>query len=401
MFKAGLKPPELTDSVGSLGVSACELSSAHEPVGAAEDDDLAREVYGILGMPIDALDRASVLQKIVNAIEARRPLLLSTPNVNFLMKSQRDRDFRESLIQSDLCTADGMPIVWLCRLLAVPIRERVSGSDLFDTIRAHSSLSRPVRCFLFGGADGVAETVCEILNSRPTGIRCAGWLSPGFGTVDEMSTKDNIAKINNSGADLLAVFLSAKKAQAWLLENGDRLCVPVRGQFGATINYQAGTVRRAPLVVQKLGFEWLWRIKEEPYLWRRYLRDGLSLINLVVFRALPIAINLRWHRDGSEKLVLSTHEQHGSVAIRLVGHATKTHATQAIACFRCVLSENRNVVIDVSETRTIDPRFFGLLLMLRKRLANSGRNLSFTGSSKNITRLFHLHGFAFLLKPFP
>src|SRR5450759_2733626 len=109
MFKAGLNPPELTDSVGSIGVSACGLSSAQEPVGAAEDDDLAREVYGVLGMPIDALDRVSVFQKIVNAIEARRQLLLSTPNVNFLIESQRDSDFRESLMHSDLCTVDGMP----------------------------------------------------------------------------------------------------------------------------------------------------------------------------------------------------------------------------------------------------------------------------------------------------
>jgi N-acetylglucosaminyldiphosphoundecaprenol N-acetyl-beta-D-mannosaminyltransferase len=398
MFKVGLKLPELTDNVGSLSVSTCGLSSAHEPVGAAENDDLAREVYGVLGMPIDALDRVSVLQKIIDAIEARRPLLLSTPNVNFLIESQRDSDFRESLMHSDLCTVDGMPIVWLSRLLAVPIRERVSGSDLFDAIRSHSPLSRPVRIFLFGGADGVAETVCEILNSRPTGIRCVGWLSPGFGTVEEMSTKDIIAKINSSGADLLAVFLSAKKAQAWLLHNHNRLRVPVRGQFGATINYQAGTVRRAPHVVQKLGFEWLWRIKEEPYLWRRYLRDGLSLINLVIFRALPIAVDLWRHRGGNEELVLMAREHHGSVAISLIGHATKTHATEAIACFRCVLAEKRNVVIDVSETKTIDPRFFGLLLMLRKGLTSSGRSLSFAGSSKRITRLFHLNGFAFLLE---
>jgi N-acetylglucosaminyldiphosphoundecaprenol N-acetyl-beta-D-mannosaminyltransferase len=292
-----------------------------------------------------------------------------------------------------------MPIVWLARLLAIPIRERVSGSDLFDAIRAHGTTSHPIRIFLFGGADGVAETVCGILNSRPAGIRCVGWLSPGFGTVEEMSGEEIIAKINGSSADLLAVFLSAKKAQAWLLHNHDRLRVPVRGQFGATINYQAGTVRRAPRAVQKLGFEWLWRIKEEPYLWRRYLRDGFSLFNLVIFRVLPIAASLRWRRGGNEELVITAREHDGSIAIRLIGHSTKTHATEAIACFRGVLAKSRSVVIDLSETKTIDPRFFGLLLMLRKGLRRSGRNLSFTGLSKRTTRLFHLNGFAFLLNP--
>jgi N-acetylglucosaminyldiphosphoundecaprenol N-acetyl-beta-D-mannosaminyltransferase len=400
MIKVDSKLPQLAESIGcSPGASARGFASVQEPVSTPETDDLAREVYGICGMPVDALDRISVLQKIVNAVEAGQPFLLSTPNVNFLMASQRDTNFRESLMHSDLCMADGMPIVWLSRLLTVPLKERVSGSDLFDTIRSRGNLSHPIRIFLFGGADGIAETVGGILNSQPTGIRCVGWLSPGFGTVEEMSGEDTIAKINSSNADLLAVFLSAKKAQAWLLNNHDRLRVPVRGQFGATINYQAGTIRRAPHVVQKLGFEWLWRIKEEPYLWRRYLRDGFSLMNLVIFRVLPIAASLRWRRGGNEELVLTAREYQRSVVISLIGHATKTYATDAIAYFRGVLAENRSVVIDLSKTKTIDPRFFGLLLMLRKRLRRSGRGLSFIGSSKRTTRLFHLNGFAFLLKP--
>jgi len=390
MIRLDNQPPQLAEKAG-LGASASGYSTV-----APETDNLAREVYGVLGIPIDALDRTSVLQKIVAAINSGQPFLLSTPNVNFLMASQHDSDFRKSLMQSDLCMADGMPIVWLSRLLAIPIKERVSGSDLFDAIQSRCS-SRPVRVFLFGGRDGVAEKVCEILNSRPSGIRCVGWLNPGFGTVEEMSTKDIIAKINGSGAGLLAVFLSAKKAQAWLLHNHDQLRVPVRGQFGATINYQAGTVRRAPVVVQKLGFEWLWRIKEEPYLWRRYLRDGLSLFNLLIFGVFPIAIDLRRRYDGNEGLSFRSREHEGSVEISLIGHAIKLHAAETIACFRSVLAEKRNVVIDFSETKTIDSRFFGLLLMLRKELTNSGRNLSFVGPSKKITRLFYLNGFAFLL----
>jgi N-acetylglucosaminyldiphosphoundecaprenol N-acetyl-beta-D-mannosaminyltransferase len=403
MIKADSKLPQLPERIGSLGASARGSWRVQEPVSTPETDDLAREVYGVLGMPIDALDRTSVLQKIVNAVEVGRPFLLSTPNVNFLTASQRDADFRESLMQSDLCPADGMPIVWISRLLGMPIKERVSGSDLFETIRSHGSPSQPVKVFLLGGAAGVAETVCGILNSQPTGIRCVGWLNPGFGTVEEMSGEDVINKINSSNADLLAIFFSAKKAQAWLLRNHDRLGVPVRGQFGATINYQAGTVRRAPRAVQRMGFEWLWRIKEEPYLWRRYRADGLSLINLVIFRALPIAIGLWRSRSfsggKSNELLLRKREHHGSLTVSLVGHATEPHAAGSIACFREALAENRSVVIDVSQTRSIDPRYFGLLLMLRKQLRNSGQSLTFTGASKRMYRLFHLNGFAFLLNP--
>jgi N-acetylglucosaminyldiphosphoundecaprenol N-acetyl-beta-D-mannosaminyltransferase len=255
---------------------------------------------------------------------------------------------------------------------------------------------------VLGGADGVAETVCGILNSRPSGILCVGWLNPGFGSIEEMSSEDIIEKINNSQADLLAVFFNARKAQAWLLRNHDRLSVPVRGQFGATINYQAGTVRRAPRVVQKLGLEWLWRIKEEPYLWRRYWADGLSLIGLVIFRALPIATGLWWHRSifgsNSNELHLRTREHQGSIIISLIGHATANNAKKSIEFFRNALNENRNVVIDVSETRSIDPRFFGLLLMLRKQLRCAGNDLIFTGATKRISRDFYLNGFTYLLE---
>ena len=364
-------------------------------------DDLAREVYGVLGMPIDALSRGSALQKIAKAAEANRPFLISTPNVNFMAACQTDSAFRELLMCSDLCAADGMPIVWISRLLGIPIKERVSGSDLFDTIRSNGSSCKPLRVFLFGGSEGVAETVSEILNSGRSGIRCVGWHYPGYGTVSEMSSEGIINKINESDADLLAVFLNAKKAQAWLLMNHHRLQVPVRGQFGSTINYQAGTVRRAPRAVQNLGLEWLWRIKEEPYLWRRYFTDALSLIGLVVFRVLPIAIR-RWRHVlvGTEEqdLLFSKSDQENLIVVSLIGQATANHAANSAEFFRKVRrGNNGSIVIDLSQTQSIDTRFFGLLLMLRKQLHDTGRTLSFTGATKQVTRDFYLNGFEFLL----
>src|ERR1700688_2182461 len=96
-------------------------------------DDLSRDVYGLLGMPIDALDRGSALKRILAAVSSGQPFLLSTPNVNFMTESNRNAEFRESLLSSDLCCVDGMPIMWLARLFGIPITQRVSGSDLFDT----------------------------------------------------------------------------------------------------------------------------------------------------------------------------------------------------------------------------------------------------------------------------
>ena len=366
-----------------------------------DEDDLSRDVYGLFGMAVDAADRTSTLKRIMAAAGTGKPFLISTPNVNFMAESQRDPKFRETLLQSDHCCADGMPIVWVSRLLGIPIKERVSGSDLFETLRAGRSSSRPLEVFLFGGGEGTAETVCNLLNARPSGIRCVGWLNPGFGTVDEMSDARLIERINASKADLLAVFLSARKAQFWLQQNHTRLRIPVRGQFGATINYQAGIVRRAPVIFQRLGFEWLWRIKEEPYLWRRYWKDGQSLARLVITRALPMAFDLGWHRyfqKNKEEFSFWKREHQGSVAVGLVGSATKMHVMKSVALFRSLLVDRCDVALDVSQMQSIDPRFFGLLLMLRKGLGKHGKVLRFTGVSKRTRRAFWLNGFDFLLE---
>src|SRR5664279_2769245 len=87
-------------------------------------DDLTREVYGVLGIPVDVIDMATVLRRIEAAAAHPAPFLISTANLNFLVTSRSDAEFRESLLRSDLCTADGMPIVWIARLLGISIKHR-------------------------------------------------------------------------------------------------------------------------------------------------------------------------------------------------------------------------------------------------------------------------------------
>jgi N-acetylglucosaminyldiphosphoundecaprenol N-acetyl-beta-D-mannosaminyltransferase len=380
----------------SDGAGLSLRASSSDP---AQLDDLSRDVFGVLGMPLDALDLKALLRRIDLAVDARMPFLLSTPNVNFLMMSRSDEGFRESLLMSDCCPVDGMPLVWIARLLGIPIRERVSGSDIFDALRKRTVLGHRLSVFLFGGAEGVAEKVCHTLNFEEGGLACVGVLNPGFGSISEMSSDPVLQSINSSAADLLTVFLSAKKAQGWLLRNHDRLEVPFRAQFGATINLQAGSVKRAPLWVQKLGFEWLWRVKEEPYLWRRYWSDGFGLLSMVLTCVLPLSAGNLLNRLSGSGGILTIDRKEGqqSVMIQLSGAATSGQTHAAIACFRSALEAKKTIVIDVSNIRMIDPRFFGLLLMLRKRSVRQGSALEFVGATRQIRKTFRLNGFEFLL----
>jgi N-acetylglucosaminyldiphosphoundecaprenol N-acetyl-beta-D-mannosaminyltransferase len=362
----------------------------------AARDDLSREVFGVLGIPIDSTDVASVLLRIKTAANDIKPFLLSTPNLNFLVMSRTDPEFRESLLLSDLCPADGMPIVWIARLLGTPINQRIAGSDIYQLLQAGDGIGRQLKVFLFGGGPGVAAGLCDTMNAGASGMRCAGWLYPGYGSIDEMSTNQIIEQINASGADFLAVFLGAKKGQAWLIQNHQRLRIPVRSHLGATLNFQVGKVRRAPQRFQKSGLEWLWRIKEEPYLWNRYLHDGLVLLRLVLTQVLPLALGAYRRRHG-DALQIDRTDSATFVTVALRGAATGDRVDIAIACFRAALAEANKIRIDLSQTSTIDARFFGLFLMLRKQLGASGGSLQFTEVSHRMRRLFHLNGFEFLL----
>src|SRR6202142_1851820 len=121
--------------------------------GTAIRDDISREVFCILGIPIDAIDMPAVLRGIDAAAAEAAPFLISTPNVNFLVNSKTDPEFRESLLLSDLCPPDGMPIVWIAWLLGIPIKKRIAGSDIFDALKSTQN-SRRLKVFLFGGGEG-------------------------------------------------------------------------------------------------------------------------------------------------------------------------------------------------------------------------------------------------------
>ncbi len=251
---------------------------------------MKNRVVCLLGLPLDAVTMDETVQRVREAARTRQRLFLSTPNLNFLIGCRHDAAFRQSVIDSDMSVADGMPLVWLSRLLGTPLPERVTGSGLFERLRSDPlpAGEAPLKVYFFGGAPGVAQAASQQLNAMGGGLVCVGHESPGFGSIEDMSSAETLARIDASGADFLVVALGAAKGQAWIQRNRARLQVPVLSHLGAVINFAAGTVSRAPAWMQKTGLEWLWRIKEEPALWRRYWRDGKALLTL-----LPHALWLR------------------------------------------------------------------------------------------------------------
>lgn len=360
--------------------------------------DFDRDVYCLLGLPFDAVKMSEVTQIVYSAAILHDACFISTPNLNFLIGCRSDDAFRESVINSNLSIADGMPLVWIARFLGIPIRERIAGSGLFETLR--NNKSRPLSVYFFGGPEGAAEIACRRLNAETSGVHCAGFYSPGFGSVDDMSSDAIIAAINASKADFLLVSLGAKKGQAWIERNRARIAVPVISHLGAVVNFVAGTLKRAPVWMQHGGLEWLWRIKEEPGLWRRYLGDGMALIRLLWTRVIPHYLFIHQHHPAQAELdaaAIVIRQAAGETVIVLRGAWTRKNLGPLRQCFAMASITGRNVQIDLQQVSYIDAAFLGVLLLLHGQLMQQGRRLSCTPLNRRVRKVFEFGCCEFLL----
>jgi N-acetylglucosaminyldiphosphoundecaprenol N-acetyl-beta-D-mannosaminyltransferase len=206
--------------------------------------------------------------------------------------------------------------------------------------------------------------------------------------------------INAAQPDFVVVALGARKGQAWISRNWPQLHAPVISHLGAVVNFSAGTIKRAPAWVQRGGLEWLWRIKEEPSLWRRYWHDGQVLLRYLVTQALPWVLFNRSSSDDARPLKVEV-ERHGDeCVIRLQGSASNG---PRLAPLRSALAEacakGWAVSLDLAEVTDIGTSFVGLVQLLDgwQRFRSDLPVLAQVPS--RIARAFHWAGASYLLEP--
>jgi len=235
-----------------------------------------RDLVRILEIQVDRVTMDQALERVDAMIEGGGPFQVLTPNVDHVMRALRDPAFAALYRQGDLVVADGAPLVWASRFLGDPLPERVAGSDMTPRLCAMAA-RRGRSVFLMGGLPGSAEAAARILTERNPGLQVAGWdpAPVGFDKDRELSRALE-EKIRAARPDLLFVALGSPKQDVWIHENKERLGVPVSMGVGATLDFISGKVKRAPLIFQKAGLEWFWRLLCEPRrLWKRYLLDDM------------------------------------------------------------------------------------------------------------------------------
>ena len=355
---------------------------------------LQRNCWSILGLPFDVVNMQQAVDHVINAIDTQQRCFLSTPNLNFAIACQHDADFYQSVIDSDLSTADGMPLIWIAKLLGIPITERVAGSSLFEQLSSTPRTNK-IKVFFFGGEQGVAERALVQLNANSVGMVGCGFYDPGFVKVDDMSTPDVIDMINASQPDFLVVALGAKKGQAWIQKNCHQLNAPVISHLGAVINFVASSIERAPILWQRLGMEWLWRIRQEPNLWRRYFFDGLAFVKLLLLNVLPLALYDQWLKKTADyhlPIDLTSHQAEINL-INLAGSIHYGNLEKIKLLFSEVLKQNnnRNVELNCCDLSYIDGAFIATLLLFQSCLNEQGCHIRLVKLTSRIKRLLKLN----------
>lgn len=199
-----------------------------------------------------------------------------TPNVDHTVLLTESQELRAAYDEASLVLADGMPIVLACRWLGRPVPERVAGSDLVPAVFSAADPQRGLRVYLLGAAPGVAERAADQIHAQWPAVRVVGCHSPplGFEKLD-VQNAEIVERVNAAAADLLILGLGAPKQEVWIQQRHRQLRVAAAICAGATIDFLAGERSRAPVWMQRVGLEWLFRIGTEPNrLFWRYARDA-------------------------------------------------------------------------------------------------------------------------------
>ena len=235
-----------------------------------------------LNTEVDNLTMNEAVQKIEQLILSKKPSYVVTPNVDHIVKLEKDKEFQEVYKEADLILTDGMPLIWISKIKKTPIKEKVSGSDLFPEV-CKLAANKGYKVFLLGAAEGVAAKAAENLKEKYKGLNIVGTYSPSYGfEKNEEEIQQIIKMINEVKPEVLAVGLGAPKQEKFLYNYRNQLNVPVALAIGASIDFEAGNIDRAPEWMQRSGLEWFYRLCKEPKrMFKRYLVDDMKIFKLI------------------------------------------------------------------------------------------------------------------------
>ena len=208
-----------------------------------------------------------------------------TPNVDHVMKLQKNQDFYLVYQEADYRVCDSKVLMYISSFLRTPIQEKISGSDLFPAFYNYYQHDEQIKIFLLGAEVNVVKIAQKKINSKVGRDIIVAAHSPSFGfEKNEEECQEIVKLINSSDATVLAIGVGAPKQEMWIAKYRKQLNkIKVFLAIGATISFEAGNIKRSPHWMSEVGLEWLYRLLSEPQrLWKRYLLDAIPFMWLIV-----------------------------------------------------------------------------------------------------------------------
>jgi N-acetylglucosaminyldiphosphoundecaprenol N-acetyl-beta-D-mannosaminyltransferase len=225
---------------------------------------------------------ADTVAAIRGLIEAGRPTYFITANTHYVMLTEQNPDLGPINAQAAFILADGAPLVWASRWVGTPLPERVAGADLIFELSAEAA-RKGYRLFFLGGAKGVADESAGRLRELYPGLQIVGIESPSLHELTRQEEESLIDGIRAARPDVLFVAFGQPKGERWIYRHLDRLAVPVSVQVGASFDFVAGRMPRAPRWMQRYGLEWAFRLALEPRrLFGRYAKNAWFIACMIV-----------------------------------------------------------------------------------------------------------------------
>lgn len=220
----------------------------------------------ILNANIDKITQNDLLKNLSKGV-------LVTPNVDQIVKMQSDKDYYQIVQRAEWVVCDSK-ILYLCsKLLGTPLPEAIPGSSFFPAFYEFHKDDENCKIFLLGAMDGVAKKAMEIINKKVGRVLIVGAYSPSYGFERKPEENERICQmINDSSANVVLVGVGCPKQEKWIEAHKAQMPnVNIWMALGATIDFEAGNVKRAPLIWRKLCLEWFYRFLQEPQrLFKRY-----------------------------------------------------------------------------------------------------------------------------------